>query len=102
MNGIGSNEGRIEVYHNQIWGTICGQSFDLIAGEAICRQLGYSNVITVYGSARYKKGYGPVWLANLQCPLSAKTILECQHSGWGNNNCNHGEDASILCQGINI
>ncbi|EDV19642.1 uncharacterized protein TRIADDRAFT_61895 [Trichoplax adhaerens] len=101
-NGNGPYEGRVEIYHNGLWGTICDQSFDLAVGKVICRQLGYSNVITVYGSARYRHGYGPVWLAHLKCPLNAKTLSECQHPGWGNSTCNHHQDASVMCQDKSI
>lgn len=41
-DGDYSNEGRIEVYCNGQWGTVCENSFDANDGGAVCGQLGYS------------------------------------------------------------
>ena len=42
QGGNFSNEGRVEVYCNGQWGTICDNGFSSTDALTICKQLGYS------------------------------------------------------------
>ena len=43
QGGKYSNEGRVEVYCNGQWGTICNYGFSRTDARTICKQLGYNN-----------------------------------------------------------
>ena len=46
----------------------------------------------------YGAGSGPIWLNNLQCTRSERSLAECRHDGWGvTHRCHHTEDVSIIC-----
>ena len=45
----------------------------------------------------YGPGTGVIWLKDVRCDGTEKTLAECGHNGWGLHNCYHREDVSISC-----
>ena len=93
-NTEGFYEGRVEVYHNGEWGTVCDDGWDLNDAEVVCRELGYSPAIA---ERHYGQGSGKIWLSDLDCVGTESSIVNCSHSGWGVHNCNHTSDAGVKC-----
>jgi hypothetical protein len=51
------------------------------------------------GSAYFGRGTGQIWLDDMNCMGNETDLAYCGHRGWGNTNCNHGEDVSVICMG---
>uniref|UniRef100_A0AAQ4RUV3 Lysyl oxidase homolog n=1 Tax=Gasterosteus aculeatus aculeatus TaxID=481459 RepID=A0AAQ4RUV3_GASAC len=92
------NEGRVELFHQGEWGTICDDDFSIHNANVLCRHLGFVSATGWTHSAKYGKGQGKIWLDNVQCNGGEKSIELCKSRGWGNSDCTHDEDAGVVCK----
>ena len=56
VNGSGPHEGRVEVFHEHRWGTVCDDVWDKKDGDVVCRMLGYQGATEVHKTARFGQG----------------------------------------------
>ena len=97
VNGSTEYEGRVEVYHNGVWGTVCDYGWDLNDTQVVCRELGYGKATAAIHQALYGQGSGKTWLKYVNCIGTEHTLGECSHYGWGLSYCSHRYDAGVRC-----
>ena len=95
VNGPTSCSGRVEIYHDDRWGTVCDDEWDVNDAQVVCRQLGCGTALSAPGSAHYGQGGGNIWLSDVRCSGSESHLSLCRHGGFGRHNCYN--DAGVVC-----
>ncbi|XP_019202947.1 deleted in malignant brain tumors 1 protein-like [Oreochromis niloticus] len=94
--------GRVEINHNNRWGTVCDDGWDLNDVEVVCRQLGCGPALEATQSAHFGEGRGQIWLDDVSCSGSESSLTECQHRRFGTHDCTHSKDAGVICLEIRL
>jgi len=97
VDGPSFLQGRLEIYHSGIWGTVCDDYFTDEAANVVCRQIGTNLEGQFLASNPYPYGTGEIWLDNVRCSGDEARLSECDHAGWGVEDCGHSEDVAVSC-----
>ena len=94
-------EGRVEVFHNGQWGSICGDTWDENEGGVVCKMFEFKGIDSVttsssaFGSVNES---APIWLSSIVCSGAEDTLSNC--SGYwssGVQDCNPRTFAGVRC-----
>ncbi|KFO36479.1 Zinc finger protein 628 [Fukomys damarensis] len=92
--------GRLEVWHDGRWGTVCDDSWDMRDSAVVCRELGCGGPRQPDPAAgRFGWGAGPIWLDDVGCVGTEASLADCPAAPWGKHNCAHNEDVGVKCTG---
>uniref|UniRef100_A0A3B3VQE3 Neurotrypsin n=1 Tax=Poecilia latipinna TaxID=48699 RepID=A0A3B3VQE3_9TELE len=81
-------EGRVEVFHNGDWGTVCDDHWSQQHAEVL------QSLDGMFG-----EGVGLILLDDVHCEGSETSLLDCRHGIWGRTDCSHSEDVGVRCRG---
>ena len=67
-DGVHSGSGRLEIYHDGEWGSICDDSFDITDADVACRQIGYAESLRILSTSDdYTRGTCKCYDNELEC-----------------------------------
>ncbi|XP_063271464.1 neurotrypsin [Prinia subflava] len=97
MDGENKKEGRVEIFINGHWGTICDDGWSDKDAAVVCRQLGYKGPARARTMAYFGEGKGPIHVDNVKCTGNERSLADCIKQDIGTHNCRHSEDAGVIC-----
>ena len=92
--------GRLEVWRNEMWGSVCNEHFTIEAANVVCRQLGFDQASDYTPGGYFGQSTGPIHMSNVMCTGNEASITDCTFST--THSCNHSQDVGIYCQGMHI
>ncbi|XP_062572842.1 adhesion G protein-coupled receptor B1-like isoform X2 [Saccostrea cucullata] len=99
MDGKSPYEGRVEIYHSGVWGTICDDKWTDREAGVICHMIGATREnASVRKFSKFGNGIGSIWLDEVSCIGNETSIVDCSHTMWGINDCTHAEDVGVICE----
>ena len=98
VNGSRDREGRVEIFYNGEWGTVCNDHFDIRDAEVICRMMGFPGAATAEGRFGAGNSSQKIFLDDLWCSGNEASIASCSFRRWGSHNCGHNKDAGVVCR----
>lgn len=101
-NGSSRCSGRVEVFYQGAWGSVCGDGWGLREAQVVCRQLGCGQAVSAPLGAHFGPGFGKILLDNVHCSGEESHLALCAHDSWFLRSCGHEDDAGAICLGEGV
>jgi hypothetical protein len=98
VGGANAEEGRVEVFVDGQWGTVCDDYFTTVDAGVVCFQLGFSREgALAFSHATYGQGTVRIGMDDVGCGGTETTLQTCTYINYAGHNCQHSEDVRVRC-----
>ena len=97
--GTSTNNGRVEIWKDGYWYTLCDEEWDLDVAHVVCRNLGYLRAINATKESFFGVSSNKI-LGRLKCDGDVSSTESCTPQLWDVPTCNNYKEAGVVCEGI--
>ena len=92
--------GRLQVFYNGTWGSVCSNSMTPDTVTLVCKELGCGDGGSLERHQPSGRKSGPAWLDSVQCGERNSSFWQCPSTPWNPQSCQDlREVTNITCNG---
>ncbi|XP_048585018.1 lysyl oxidase homolog 2A-like isoform X2 [Nematostella vectensis] len=93
--GYNRFEGRVEIFMNNRWGTVCGDTWEMDEATVVCRQQGVGFAKEAVTSNIFGVTYLQMRMYDVKCKGNERSLYHCGYSEV--SKCKTGRTAGVIC-----
>lgn len=97
IEGPDSSSGRLEVFQDSFWGSVCSLGWSINESHVVCRELGFSKAVLTADYRSFGTGGGQIKLGSVSCSGDESLLNGCQNDTDASG-CTHAKDVGIVCE----
>ncbi|XP_038054128.1 deleted in malignant brain tumors 1 protein-like isoform X2 [Patiria miniata] len=99
VDGDGKRSGRVEIYHDDVWGAICDNGWDMKEASIVCHQLGFLEAEEATSvSLEESEEEVPIVMNRVSCKGSERRLVDCPFVCSSIQQCNGSHVAGVTCK----
>ncbi|CAL8393814.1 unnamed protein product [Arctogadus glacialis] len=97
VNGSNKCTGRVELYQNGQWGSVCDETWDMNDAAVVCTYLQCGRAQKIPNSGFFGRGSTNMLIGEISCTGREHSPDECKQKNIGSSTCNSTSVAGLLC-----
>ncbi|XP_044130367.1 T-cell differentiation antigen CD6-like, partial [Bufo gargarizans] len=87
--------GRVEIFMDGVWGSVCHNGWDALDAEITCQQINCGSALSALRGSYFGSGPPQIHRNEVDCKGGEHFLWECEEHG--NRDCSAGEHAGVIC-----
>ena len=99
VGGPDGSAGRLEMFTDGFWRSVCDHGWDSADASVVCRELDYSGVLVPADRISFSPGGGEIAGSHMACNGTENLLSECSYSTDASSCTHNNNDVAVVCQG---